>query len=112
MRSETQRNNRGRTLPLNNRYVLAAMDSAGERIAFLSESFEWVGSARQAVIFQSQIDANHFIEQNNLSDKACEKTPVLNNFDHVQPLFVTVDQKEIKSAENPDDAISFTGIYG
>lgn len=99
-------------MPLNNRYVLAAIDTSGERIAFLSPSFDWVSSARQAVIFQSQVDANHFIAQNKLSEQPCSKTPALDNFDHVQPLFVTVNQQQIKSAENPDDAISFTGIYG
>lgn len=102
-------------MPLNNRYVVAAFDTQGERIAFLSPSFEWVKSARNAVIFQSQIDAVYFIEKNQLSSNDNSITSELNNFDHVQPLFVTVEIK-ITSPEydpdNPDDGISFSGISG
>lgn len=102
-------------MPLDNRYVVAAFDTQGGRIAFLSPSFEWVKSARDAVIFQSQVDANYFIEKNNLSDSANPITSELNNFDHIQPLFVTVEIK-LTSPEydpgNPDVGISFSGISG
>lgn len=99
-------------MPLNNRYVVAAFDTNGERLAFLSPTFDWVSSARAAVIFQSQVDANHFIDQNNLKEQPGTKTPELDNFDHVQPLFVSVNQ-QIASESDPTDAgISFTGIYG
>ncbi len=99
-------------MPLNNRYVLAAFDTQGERLAFLSPSFDWVQSAREAVIFQSQMDAKQFIISNSLSDNAESKTPALDHFDHVQALFVTVNSKDAGNSDNPDEGISFTGIYG
>ena len=99
-------------MPLNNRYVVAAFDKDGERLAFLSPEFNWVERARAATIFQSQVDANHFIEQNDLINQPRLKTPELDKFDHVQALFVTVNQQIAKESENSEEGISFTGIYG
>ena len=99
-------------MPLDQRYVVAAFDAQGERLAFISSSFEWVRSARKAAIFQSQIDANYFIKKNGLSggDSAA---PALNNFDHVRPVYVKVDIK-IDSPDYdpayPDKGISFSGM--
>jgi len=105
----------GTNMPLDKRYVVAAFDTEGERIAFISPSFEWVKSARDAVIFQSQVDASYFIESNSLSSSSDSEMPKLNNFDHVQPLFVTVKIKNTSpefDPENPDNGISFSGISG
>jgi hypothetical protein len=100
-------------MPLDNRYVVAAFDAEEERIAFISPSFEWVQSARKATIFQSQIDANCFIKNNNLSENAESKAPELSNFDCVRPVFVKVEIKDTSpefDPENPDLGISFSGI--
>ncbi len=100
-------------MPLDSRYVVAAFDSEGERLAFISPSFEWVQSARKATIFQSQIDANYFIKKNSLCGDVASKAPALSNFDHARPVFVKVDIK-INSPEYdpayPDRGISFSGI--
>lgn len=100
-------------MPLDNRYVVAAFDAQGERLAFISPSFEWVQSARKATIFQSQIDANYFIKKNNLDENTISKAPEINNFDHVRSVYVKVEIK-ITSPEydpdNPDRGISFSGI--
>lgn len=102
-------------MPLDNRYVVAAFDTQGERIAFLSPSLEWVKSAREATIFQAQVDASYFIEKNKLSHGVDSKAPALNNLDHVKPLFVRVEIKTSSpdfDPENPDRGISFSGISG
>jgi len=102
-------------MPLDNRYVVAAFDAKGERAAFISSSFEWVQSARKAAIFQSQIDANHFIEKNNLVENTDSKAPELINFDHIRPVFVTVEIKDTSpeyDPNNPDRGISFSGVTG
>lgn len=102
-------------MPLDNRYVVAAFDAQGERIAFLSPSFEWVTSARDATIFQAQIDANYFIKKNDLNNNANSKAPALDQLDHVKTLFVRVEIKTSSpdfDPENPDRGISFSGISG
>ena len=100
-------------MPLNNRYVVAAFDAQEERLAFISPSFEWVESARNAAIFQSQIDANYFIKKNNLGGDAAPETPELINFDHARPVYVTVDIKITSPDYDPAypvRGISFSGI--
>lgn len=100
-------------MPFNNRYVVAAFDSNGEQIAILSPSMEWITSIQAAACFPSQQDANHFIVQNKVCDNPASKTQELNNYDHVQPVFVTVKDNDAVSSEHvPEDVISFTGIYG
>ena len=102
-------------MPLDNRYVVAAFDTLGERLAFISPSFEWVKSARNATIFQSQIDANYFIQKNNLVEITDTSAPELTNLDHIQALFVSVEIKDSSpdyDPENPDRGISFSGICG
>ena len=102
-------------MPLDNRYVVAGFDAQGERLAFISPSFEWVKSARNATIFQSQIDANFFIHKNSLGEITNSKAPELINLDHIQPLFVSVEIKDSSpeyDPENPDRGISFSGISG
>lgn len=100
-------------MPLDQRYVVAAFDERGDRLAFISSSFEWVQSARKAAIFQSQIDANYFIKKNNLSDNQASEAPDLLSLDHARPLYVKVDIKITDPAYNPDDpdmGISFSGM--
>lgn len=100
-------------MPLDNRYVVAAFDEQDERIAFISPSFEWEQSARNAAIFQSQIDANYFIKKNNLGKNADSKAPELDNFDHARPVYVRVEIKITSpdyDPKNPDRGISFSGI--
>jgi len=102
-------------MPLDNRYVVAAFDAEGERIAFVSPSFEWVQSARKADIFQSQIDANGFIEKNNLSEKSNPKASELVNFDHARAVYVRVEIKTSSPEYDPDRpnrGIIFSGISG
>lgn len=99
-------------MPLDQRYVVAAFDAQDERLAFISSSFEWVQSARQAAIFQSQIDANYFIKKNGLSGDE-SAAPALNHLDHVRPVYVKVDIK-VDSPDYdpayPDKGISFSGM--
>jgi len=71
-------------------HVVAAFDTEGERIAFISPSFTWVDSARDAEIFQSQVDASYFIQSKGLSNNSDTEMPKPANFDHVKPLFVSV----------------------
>jgi hypothetical protein len=100
-------------MPLDNRYVVAAFDTRGERVAFISPTFEWVRSARNAEIFQSQIDANYFINKNNLGESTDSTGAKIENFDHVQSLFVQVEIKNTSpefDPENPDRGISFSGM--
>lgn len=102
-------------MPLDNRYVVAAFDSEGNRLAFISPSFEWVQSARKATIFQSQIDANCFIKNKHLDVSKDSQTPKLANFDHAQALYVTVDIKDTDpdyDPKSPDRGISFSGVTG
>lgn len=102
-------------MPLNNRYVVAAFDTEGERLAFISPSFEWVQSARKASIFQSQIDADYFIKKHNLGKKTDYKAPELASFDHARPVYVKVEIKNTSpdfDPAYPDRGISFSGISG
>lgn len=100
-------------MPLDNRYVVAAFDAEGERLAFVDPSFEWVQSVREATIFQSQIDANYFIKKNNLGALTEAVAAKLVNFDHVRPVYVQVDIK-ITSPDydpaNPNRGIRFSGL--
>lgn len=100
-------------MPLDQRYVVAAFDAQQERLAFISSSFEWVQSARKAAVFQSQIDANYFIKKNGLGDSSAPVVSELNHFDHVRPVYVTVEIK-IDSPDydpsQPDKGISFSGM--
>lgn len=105
-------------MPFNNRYVVAAMDTSGKQIAVLSPSLKWTESVQAAVCFPSQQDANHFIAQNSVCDIAFSEADELNNdasdnYDHVQPVFVTVESNDATESEHvPEGVISFTGIYG
>jgi len=105
-----------RLMPLNNRYLVAAVDASGNQIAFVSSTLAWIDKPREAVIFQSQHDANKFIEKNNLTDSSVTNTHELENFDRVQSVFVTVSEQDISYAshnpENPDDVVSHAGICG
>nr|CAA6816218.1 MAG: Unknown protein [uncultured Thiotrichaceae bacterium] len=102
-------------MPLDQRYVVAAFDEQGERLAFISPSFEWVNSARQATIFQSQMDANYFIKKNNLCENTHPEVKKLPNCNHVRSAYVRVEIK-IDSPEydheDPNKGIvfSFSGI--
>lgn len=102
-------------MPLDNRYVVAAFDGDGERLAFITPAFEWVQSARKATIFQSQIDANAYIKTNELHQGSDSKTTELANFDHAKPLLVRVEIKDTSPNYDPnfpDRGISFSGISG
>jgi len=100
-------------MPLNNRYVVAALDNQGKEIAYLSPTDEWVTSVLDAVCFPSQIDTKHFIAQNSACDDPDISEQILQNFDHVQAVFVTVKKTatQQRAVDNEDD-VSFTGIFG
>jgi len=103
-------------MPLNNRYLVAAFDSEGEKIAFLSQAEQWVDSAHDAVCFPSQTDANHFIARNELNERPDASTRELPQFDHVQAVFVTVTNTHTEvtktHANDTDEAVYYAGIYG
>lgn len=104
-------------MPLDNRYVVAAFDAQGERLAFISKSFEWVQSARQAAIFQSQIDANYFMKTNELCEITSPTVPKLPNCDHVRSAYVKVDIRTDSPEYDPEDPnkginFNFSGITG
>ncbi|MGB0849075.1 MAG: hypothetical protein ACPGSM_20245 [Thiolinea sp.] len=104
-------------MPLDNRYVVAAFDAEGERLAFISPSFEWVQSARKATIFQSQLDANYFIKKNNLCENSNSEIASLSNCDHIRSAYVKVDIKLDSPDYDPEDpnkgiSFNFSGISG
>lgn len=105
-------------MPLDQRYVVAAFDTEGERLAFISSSFEWVTSARQAAIFQSQIDANYFMKSNNLCQVTDPHVQKLPNCDHIRSAYVRVDADadcpEHEASANPNCGLvfDFNGVCG
>lgn len=107
-------------MPLHNRYVVAAVDEQGEQLAFVTQSFGWVGvtALREAAIFQSQQDANYFIEKNKVLEIAVTSkgVPELGKVEKVRAVFVTVNGKDAYDfSHGPDgteEVPTMTGIYG
>lgn len=102
-------------MPLDQRYVVAAFDAEGKQLGFISPSSEWVEFARRAAIFQSQVDADYFIEKNKLCENADSGIPRPPNCDHVRAAYVRVEIKPDDpnyDHNNPDKGIrlSFSGM--
>ena len=108
-------------MPFDNRYVVVAVDSQGEHLAFYSPESNWIASARDAICFPSQMDAQAFIATNGLDDLSakpdCQKTvgnlpSELKNIDRVESLFVTADHLNSALSEERYSSASLAGLCG
>ncbi len=90
-------------MPHKNRYVIAALDTDGEAVAYYSASNQWQEGHHDAMCFCSQRSAGHYLKTNPIKDSPGEVRAVL------VALADGVHRVDVDGA--PDD-VAHAGIFG